>query len=185
MSLRQVRALETDGHVNHRLEMGMHVGTHMDMPMHMIEHGQYISELAPKRMLGRAQLLDVRGQDFIDRLPAGLRSDHTVVLVWTGWDQYFGSDCYFQQHPVLTDALAAQMVSAGIEMVIMDIPSPDRSPFAVHHRFFEQGIILVENAAGLGQLQGWESIMVLAVPMKIKADAAACRVLAWQEPPVR
>ncbi len=63
-------------------------------------------------------------------------------------------------------------------MIGMDLPSPDKYPFEIHNMFFENDIPIIENMTNLNELNNIESFEVIALPLKIKAEASPVRVVA-------
>lgn len=177
------------GIVDHKLITGMHVGTHMDAPLHMLAGGKYLSEYPVEKFFGRGVLIDLRGKtgEDIEKLPA-LRSlgegggnleirPGDIVLINFGWSKKFNQADYFADYPVLTEALAKKLIELKVSMVGMDTPSPDRGPYTVHKLFLNKDILIIENLANLESLAG-KSFEVVALPIKLQADAAFCRVVA-------
>jgi len=60
----------------------------------------------------------------------------------------------------------------------MDTPSPDGPPFPVHKALLSEHILIIENLTNLDKLLEVNRFRVLAVPLKLKADAAPARVIA-------
>ena len=63
-------------------------------------------------------------------------------------------------------------------MVGMDTSSPDDPPFTVHKLLLAHDILIIENLANLSALVGVPRFDVIALPMKIDAEAAPARVIA-------
>jgi len=178
--IQQTRTVEHDGYTYFRLETGMHAGTHLDAPLHMVSGGVPISGLPLETFTGRGCLLDVRGQPVIEYKPEYVQLVHPgdIVLLWTDHSRLFGTEEYFAQHPVVSDALAEFFAARGIKMLGMDLPSPDRAPFGVHRRLLGVGIPLLENLANLDALQGEKSFEVTAFPLKVDVEGCPVRVVA-------
>lgn len=197
--------LEKDGEVNHRLQSGMHVGTHMDAPAHMISDGKYLSDYSVEKFFGRGVLIDARGKEKIDvdllanhpHLTSPLQGEEiargfgaapspgggglgrgAIVLIMTGWSQKFNNDEYYKKHPVLTEAFANKLAELKVSIVGTDTPSPDRAPYKVHKILLEHDILIIENLTNLEVLIGKQNFEVIALPMKLQAEAAFCRVVA-------
>lgn len=176
----QTRYLEQHFHNNHRLQIGMHVGTHLDAPLHMLAGGQDITQLPLTAFIGPACVLDVRNQPVISwqesyehLLPVG-----GIVLLYTGHDRWYGSDRYFEEHPVLDPVFCDFLLAKQTKLLGLDSPSPDRPPFPVHKRLLASGIYLLENLTNLGKLLDWPDFEVIALPLKLKADGSPARVVA-------
>jgi kynurenine formamidase len=177
------RFLERDGYNNSRLEIGMHAGTHIDLPSHFLDRSISVDELAVDRFTGRGCLLDVWNESVItmkNEYETMVQADD-IVLLYTGFDQFFDSEDYFTRHPVVDRTLAEFFADKKIKMLGMDFPSPDRHPFEIHKILFEADILIMENLKSLGLLRGVESFEVIAFPIKVKAEAALARVVARVE----
>lgn len=179
--LRQVSDFQNgDGYTLFAVSTGLHAGTHMDAPLHMIPNGAKLSDVAPERFFGRGVLVDARGKDVVDvALLKGLalrRGD--IVLVLTGFSERFRDPSYFQDYPAISEQFAEVLVRAGVSVLGLDTPSPDREPYAVHKRLLGNGVLIIENLTNLEALVGRRILEVIALPMKFEADAAPVRVLA-------
>ena len=92
------------------LHMYSHTGTHMDAPAHMIDGALTLDGCGADRFVGRGFVLDCRGQaqirlDLLLRHEAAIR-DADFLLFCTGWDQYWGTDAYYEGFPCLTEEAA-------------------------------------------------------------------------------
>lgn len=180
-TLTKTRSLQVDKYNDWYLCAGMHVGTHIDGPGHLTESAVRLSDLPVERFIGTGYLVDARdrmviGPDLLENVPA---QDDLIVLIWTGWDKKFGTQEYFDTHPVLTPAFAEKLINHNVKMVGLDFFSPDRYPFEVHKLFFRNRILIIENLTGLEQLVGIDKFTVFALPLKTETDSALARVVAY------
>ncbi len=178
--LYRVNSFETDLYNNFRLETCMHAGTHMDSPMHMSGEAGYISGLPLEVFLAEGCLLDVRGlrrigmkDDYADCV-----TENSIVLLYTGYDRFYGEERYYSDHPVIAEELCSFFIERKVKAVGLDIPSPDRYPFAVHRVLFENGICIIENLTNLDRLLKVGEFKVMAFPLKINADSSPVRAVA-------
>ena len=184
VTVRQNRFLEEHGFNNSIVTMGPHAGTHLDGLGHMSENPMRIGEFPLERFHGSAKLIDVRGLDEIG--PEAVDWEQVgaadILLFLTGYDVYFGSERYFRDHPVMTPALAEQLEMRKIKLIGMDLPSPDKSPYAVHRQLFSAGIFIVENLTGLASLIGIPDFRFFGFPLKLQADSSPIRAIAivWE-----
>lgn len=95
------------------LHMYSHTGTHMDAPAHMMDGAPTLDSFGPDRFVGRGYVLDCRG---LARIPLDLLLQHEAalrdadfLLFCTGWDQYWGTDAYYEGFPCLTEEAARQL----------------------------------------------------------------------------
>lgn len=176
----QSKLLEPDRHNNHRLEISMHSGTHIDSAMHLTESKEYISEIPISSFVAHGCILDVRNQKVIrmQKKYEDIIENQSIVLLYTGYDKFYGLTEYYEEHPTVDDGLCEFLVAKNIKMLGMDMPSPDNYPFAVHELLFKNKICIIENLTGLDKLLCVGSFEIFALPLKIKADSSVARVVA-------
>lgn len=180
-TLEQVAFIEKDTYNDHKISTVMHVGTHMDAPLHMIVNGKKMDEIDPRKFMGKGILVDVRGKNKVDvtALNDIQIEKNSVVLLYTGFGNKYRSDDYFKGYPELTEDFANKMVELKIKMLGMDMLGPDYDkPWVTHKILLEKEILILENLTNLDQLQNVKDFEVIALPMKLNADAAPVRVIA-------
>lgn len=158
----------------------MHAGTHIDAPLHMCKDKNFISEYAIDKFIGNAVLLDVRGEKIIGVKDEYYRDikENDIVLLFTGWDNFYGKEEYYNNHAVVSEELAELLIKKKIKMLGMDMPSPDRGEFNIHKKLFENDIFILENLTNLNELLYGEELQVFAQPLKIKGEASLVRAIA-------
>ena len=173
-------ALQTEGYNAYTLAMGLHTGTHIDMPMHFSEDSRTAADFSAERFMGRGVLLDVRGQSVIgmEARYESMVTEGSIVLLYSGFDCRYFSEAYFTEYPAVSEELGRFLVSRNIKMLGMDMPAPDYPPFAVHKRLLERGIFLLENLTNLQSLLSVERFDIVALPLKITAEASPVRAVA-------
>jgi kynurenine formamidase len=178
--LHQIAEISKDGFVDHVLKTGMHVGTHMDAPLHLIDGGKKITDFPPEKFFGRGVLVGARGKTLAgaELLSALNIQAGDIVLVYFGWSEKFGTDEYYQKYPELSEAFAQKLVELKVSMVGMDTPSPDSNPYDIHKLLLAKDILIIENLTNLKPLINHPKFKVSALPMKLEAEAAPCRVAA-------
>lgn len=157
-----------------KIEMVANTGTYLDSPYHRFAHGKDLSQLPLERLAnlesvvirfdrakGRAiRRADLEGSDLSGR----------AVLIYTGWDEHWRTDHYFEGHPFLTGEAAEYLLRAGAILVgidslnIDDIGDLSRP---VHTILLGAGVPIVEHLRGLSQLPDWD-FRFFAVPVKVK-----------------
>lgn len=181
--LRQSATIHAQGFTDHTLHTSMHVGTHIDAPLHMVEGGKKLSEFDVKKFFGRGVLIDARGLDEISK--ESIVGTHIqqgdIVLFMTGHSAYYGTEAYFLNYPYITEDCAQYLAEEGVQLVGMDTPSPDAEPFATHKMLLKNDVLIVENLTNLSVLISEESFQIVALPMKLEADAGPIRVVAVVE----
>lgn len=172
--------LDKDKYNNFRLTAGTHIGTHADSPMHLTDSTTFIGEYPLDRFCGKACVIDVRGKDRInyEKSYDELSESSEIVLLYTGFDEKYGSDDYYNCHPVLDQAFAEFLVRKGARLVGFDMPSPDRFPFEIHKYLLGNNIFILENLTNLNLLLTAKNIEFFAFPLKIRADASWVRAAA-------
>lgn len=177
---RQVAFVEREGYNVSQLHTGMHVGTHIDAPLHMVAGGKPLSEIPVTHFIGPGYIIDAQGRNPIDvdllegaNIPVG-----AIVLIHTGWGRYFGADNYYRDYPELTLAFAEQMIAAGVKIIGLDSPSPDRAPYLVHKALLSHSVLIMENLTNMQALPTDKSFEIIALPAPLEADGAPLRVIA-------
>lgn len=159
---------------------GMHVGTHLDGPVHMVKGARKLSEISPDRFIANGHVIDVRGKKKIDvdslagkEIKAG-----DCVLFFTGFSEKFRDAEYFENYPVLTEALAHKLVELQVKFIGTDACGPDSDPYMIHRILLGKEILILENLTNLSELLALKHFEVIALPAKFDADAAPVRVIA-------
>lgn len=179
-NLFQIKYLESNEYNDHRLDISMHSGTHIDSPMHMGLSKQYIHQAPINSFVGNGCILDVRNQIIIKMKEEYKRivKENTIVLLYTGHDEFYGESEYYKDHPVVGDDFCRFLIEKKIKMLGVDMPSPDRYPFQIHKALFKNNIYIMENLTNLNRLMNIERFEILAFPLKIKADSSITRAVA-------
>lgn len=181
--LEQVNFLEKDYYNAYRLETGLHTGTHIDMPMHKTDDKRFASEFAVERFIGKAFLIEAVGEKIVELKPEHEQIEKDdIVLVHTGFDKFYSEDKYFSAHSVISDELSEFLINRKIKMIGIDTPSPDSFPYKTHEKYMAADIFILENLANMEQISGWQNFEVIALPLKIEAEASPVRVVARKLP---
>ena len=164
--------VENDGCKVSILEIFTHVGTHVDAPGHMLPGGKELEDLDISNFCGKIKILDARSKtqidkSDIDKLPL---SEIDFVILYTGWQDKWGTDEYNHDFPLLTSEAAELLSKADIKGVGMDtisIDAVDDSDFKNHKIVMEGGKILIENLTNLDKL-GDGIYEAAFLPLKVK-----------------
>ncbi|NLK09096.1 MAG: cyclase family protein [Firmicutes bacterium] len=180
VGLVQCRNITDDGYNAFRLTTMLHVGTHLDAPLHFIAGGKMVHSIPLETFIGPGCLLDVRDEASIDYKKEydEVIKQGDIVLLYTGWSEVYGKKEYYTEHPVVSEELADVFVRRKIKMLGMDVPSPDRAPFPIHHQLLGENIPIVENLTNLGELKDLGNFDIMAFPIKIMAEGCPVRVVA-------
>ncbi|KAG2362457.1 putative cyclase [Suillus spraguei] len=217
-TMHSVCNIPADGYTVHAVSLGTHTGTHVDAPFHFFAHGQKLHELPLERFVGRALVIDVRHlarvrrciqwgdvRESLDQtcgtiFSLGPRSEGKIdiVLFWTGWDEFWSEQKYFD-HPYFGRDVAEKLVEIGVRFVGVDTLSPDETvlvhdggkekedAFVMHEVLLGRGCLICENLTNLGELVGGDSeegeqVRVSLVPLSLHgADGAPVRAYGWRE----
>lgn len=175
-----------------RISICVHCGTHMDAPFHFFGDGKRIDKIPLEWCVGRAVKIDLRDHlsigpnakidaSILHRYGEQLANTERLV-VETGWDQFWGSDKYFIDHPVFTRDGARLLVDSGIQLIGVDFPSVDRPPHDAHLEILGSGSVIVENLRNLAQLPT-SSFELSTIPLAIvDGDGSPVRAFARVEP---
>ena len=181
-TLKKYKFIEKDGYNAYLLQTGFHVGTHIDIPMHLIDDETPIKDYKIESFIGRGVMLDVRGDDVIKMKSEyeNIVQEQDIVLLYTDFDKNYGNPSYFTDHPTISSDLVEFFVLKHIKILGIDMPSPDHPPFLIHKALLQNGIFLLENLTNLNSLLNFQNFEVIALPIKITAEAsfvrAVCRV---------
>ena len=157
-----------------RIDMVANTGTYVDSPFHRYADGEDLSELALESLANLEGIVVRRpfenGLSVDADAFAGLDVRGKAVLVHTGWDRFWRTDPYFEDHPFLTEAAARALIEDGAAFVGIDSHNIDdtrRPKRPVHSLLLGAGIPIGEHLTGLGQLPD-SGFRFSAVPPKIK-----------------
>ncbi|MFA6527501.1 MAG: cyclase family protein [Candidatus Babeliales bacterium] len=178
-SIKQTRTLADNHYNDWTLTSGMHVGTHIDGPGHLTDSKVLMSEMAVDRFASKGYLVDARNKtidaSLLQSLPAG---EGLIVLILTGFDKKFGTEEYYNNHPVIGANFAQELVKHKIKMIGIDFFSPDNYPFQIHKILFDHDVLIIENLTNLESLLDAKEFKVIALPLKTETDSALARVIA-------
>lgn len=157
-----------------KIEMVTNTGTYVDCPFHRYEDGKDLSEVAL--------------ESFTDLEGIVIRADHRkglavtaeafkgkeirgrAVLVHTGWDEYWATDKYYENHPFLTEDAAVYLKQCGAKLVgidSMNIDDTRGNARPVHSTLLRDEILIAEHLCNLSNVPD-EGFTFTAVPPKFK-----------------
>ena len=183
VNLTKEKDFNKDGCNMYSLYTEMHAGTHIDAPLHMKDNKKFISEYPIEKFIGNVALLDVRGEKIIELKDEYYKNikENDIVILFTGWDNFYGKEEYYTKHPIVSMELAELLIKKKVKMVGMDMPSPDRNNYEIHNALFENDIFLLENLTNLNKLLYNEKIKLFAQPLKIESESSLVRAIASYE----
>jgi len=183
-----------------------HGGTHLDAPIHFAAAGRTVGEIPLERLIAPVAVIDVSARAAADvdyRLQRqdiaawerrhGTIPTGTIVLMRTGWDEYWpdplrylGSDAVGDASDLHFPGFGEEAVrllveERGVSMVGVDTASIDYGPsqdFIVHQIANGADVSGLENLTNLRELPEWGAWLV-ALPVKIaEGSGAPVRVVA-------
>lgn len=170
-----------------RIAMCVHCGTHMDAPFHFFGNGQTIDTIPLETTMGPATVITLEldkgaAENVIDAATLEPFAPQFVatgrVLLHTGWHRRWGTEEYFERHPVLTRRAAALLVQSGVGLLAVDFPSVDQPPHEAHLELLGNGVVIVENITNLDELTQ-STVHITAIPLALVGrDGSPVRVVA-------
>jgi kynurenine formamidase len=164
--------------------MSTHTGTHIDSPSHILLDGATIDSFSPEKYYGFGEVVDCSKGNMItiDRMEDVDSSKHPdFILLYTGWDKYWGKDIYFRDFPVLDPDATKLLADLPIKGIGIDAPSFDpveSDNLSNHKALLSKNIILIENLTGLHKLLE-KKFIFSCFPLKItNADGSPVRATA-------
>lgn len=164
------------------IHLGSQTGTHVDAPFHVDDALPTLDQLPLERFTGPAVVADLRGQEGAIRAEdldeLDLRQG-AVLLLCTGWSQYWGTPRY-AEHPWLDPTAARLLLGTGVRTVGIDAPSVDRPgdpTLPTHHLLARAGAVIAENLTNLDAVPAGAQIWLLPLPLA-GADGAPVRAVA-------
>ncbi len=157
-----------------KIEMVTNTGTYVDCPFHRYEDGKDLSEVALESFADLEGIiiradhrkgLAVTAEAFKDKELRG-----RAVLVHTGWDEYWATDKYYENHPFLTEDAAVYLKQCGVKLVgidSMNIDDTRGNARPVHSTLLRDDILIAEHLCNLGSVPE-EGFTFTAVPPKFK-----------------
>jgi arylformamidase len=146
----QIRAIRRGDAANlTHLSLGVHTGTHVDAPAHFLDGAPTLEQVPLDRMIGPAQVLDLRGRSAVDA--AALREhaiDAGIVLCRTDNSARWEQPGFQKDFAYLTLDAAELLVERGVTSVGWDYLSIEQfgsTTFEVHKLLLGRGILIIEG----------------------------------------
>lgn len=179
-----VKTLEKDGYALSEYQTSMHTGTHLDFPSHLYNSDKRACDYPLARFHSKGWIIDVRGiKDILVCESFEKVEVNDIVILYTGFYEYFGKEEYFTSHPVISENAALYFSQKKISILGFDMPSCDYYPFLTHKILMKNDIIILENLTNLEELNKSSKSgfidMVYTFPLKISAEASQTRTVAY------
>jgi kynurenine formamidase len=100
------------------------------------------------------------------------------IIFETGWHRHFGRDYFFSDFPSLSQEAARFLAEKNIRMLGMDMPTPGKDWFELHHDILlPKEIVIVESLANLDKVP--EQFTFIGFPLNFKGrDGSPIRAVA-------
>ncbi|MCY8234976.1 cyclase family protein [Priestia endophytica] len=85
-----------------KIEMVSNTGTYIDVPFHRYANGKDLSEIPIDKIAGLEGIIvhiDENKKEINEDVFYDFDIEGKAVLIHTGWDQYWNTDQYFENHP--------------------------------------------------------------------------------------
>lgn len=156
-----------------KIEMVANTGTYLDSPFHRFENGDDLANLRLDSLANIPGLVFrteiASGRIISKNLFQGVDLEGKAVLINSRWDQNWGSEAYFENHPYLTSGAAEYLRDSGVVLVGIDSLNIDDTADGkrpVHTILLKSNIPIVEHLCGLSDLPD-SGFNFFAVPPKI------------------
>ena len=178
--------LDTLGYNLARVTFSTHQGTHMDVPYHFFDDGYTLSELDLSRMVTPAFLVDLTHKQPGEAIePEDLMPYEELIhagmspILNTGWYKVFPEARFFAEFPYVSCALADWLAEKKVNLIGMDMPTPNGKDWQyVHRRLLGSDCLIVEGLTNLDAI-GERTFTLSALPLKIrKRDGSPVRAVA-------
>jgi arylformamidase len=157
-----------------KIEMVTNTGTYVDCPFHRYEDGKDLSEVELERFADLEGIViradHKSGLAITAEAFKGKEIRNRAVLVHTGWDEYWATDKYYENHPFLTEDAAVYLKQAGVKLVGIDSHNIDDTrgnTRPVHSTLLREEILIAEHLCNLKSIPD-EGFKFSAVPPKFK-----------------
>lgn len=157
-----------------KIEMVTNTGTYIDCPFHRFENGKDLSEIPLDSFTDLdAMVISVPFSQTLEITADILKNNginNTAVLIHTGWDRHWNTDCYYENHPYLTACAANYLKDCGVTLVGIDSHNIDNTSVnsrPVHTILLGADILIVEHLCNLNTLPK-EGFTFSAIPPKFK-----------------
>jgi arylformamidase len=161
------------------VRMSTHFGAHVDAPFHFLDGGQTIDELPLATFIGKALVLDVRGQEQLSRAALSKHGFEAATRLLLRTDAWTDHRAFPERIPVAEPEVPDWLASQGIVLLGLDLPSVDAldsKDLPNHHALARNGIAILESL-NLRRVEAGVYDLV-ALPLRlVGADAAPVRAV--------
>ncbi len=180
--------VEKDGFKETEIRFYSHTGTHMDSPAHIFSSGKSLDEFSIEYFYGKGIVVDCRNISYGEKIEEsrlkhieGNIEKYDFLLFYTGWQEKWGTDEYFEGFPTISSELADKLnklVIRGIGIDCISIEPITSHKLEIHHKILDSGKVIIENLNNLDQLLD-KDFSICAFPLKFEnADGSPVRAVA-------
>jgi arylformamidase len=178
----QIRAIKRGDAANlTHLSLGAHTGTHVDAPAHFIDGAATLEQVPLDRMVGPAQVLDLRGMPAIDAAALQAHEIHAgdILLFHTDNSERWAKPGFQPDFTYVTRDAAEYLVERDVRTIGMDYLSIEEfgsKTFEVHKLLLGRGIFIIEGLDLRDVAAG--SYLLSCLPLKLEGvDGAPARAV--------
>ncbi len=177
--------IQKDGFAEMKISMLTHNGTHIDAPCHILPNTKSLDGFSLEKFVGKGITVDCTKTDSItlELLKSKEReiSEVDFILFYTGWQEKWNTQGYFDEFPVLTKEAAEWLLSFKLKALGFDTISADKTTdthLPIHHILLSNEILIIENLTNLDKLNG-DKFEFNCIPLNIeKTDGSPIRAFA-------
>ena len=180
------------GFAEMQVTMVLHSGTHIDAPCHILANTKALSDYPVDKFMGNAVVIPCRGihEISLDHLKKfeGRIAQVDFVLFFTGWQNKWNSEGYYEDCPLPTKEAAKWLTQFKLKGVGVDAFSVDsivsahevtEETLPNHYILLGADMILIENLTNLDLLPD-DIFMFQCLPLNIEhADGSPVRAIAF------
>lgn len=160
------------------LSIAMHTGTHIDAPYHYLKNGKKISEYEINEFCGKASILHMKNNNKKEISIEDINIENQlekIIIINTGWFNYFNSSEYFYENPYLSEELCDFLIKNNIKGIAIDTCSVDKyGENKIHKKLLKNNIWIVENLTNCDKLKE-KKYEAFFIPLKIESEASIIR----------
>ncbi|MBX3241095.1 MAG: cyclase family protein [Chitinophagaceae bacterium] len=166
-----------------QISISSHQGTHLDAMYHFLDDGKTLDQMPLEWFYGETHLLripkkaneEITVADFIPY--ESLLVPEAKIVFETGWHHHFGKENFFSDFPSLTQDAAKFLAGKKIRLLGMDMPTPGKDWYELHHILLPAEIVVVESLANLDKVP--ERFTFMGFPLNFKGrDGSPIRAVA-------
>ncbi|MHB8587939.1 MAG: cyclase family protein [Candidatus Dormibacteraceae bacterium] len=206
-----LRFFSRNGSMTRAIHASLHAGTHVDAPCMYFPERETIDQIPISRLYGPGVVVDVKKEQWgvitADDLAAADVRAGDIVVLYTGWSQYFGrnEETYMLKQPGMDRSAIDWLVAKKVNFVCADLPSaehifmrlarwkqirpdifgdieadPERFPPSYGHKtFFVNDILMCDHIGGdVATLAGRRCMIGIMCAKYGGVEAAPARVFA-------